>query len=610
MRDEMAQTRETRISLLFPRSSTHTSVNRTGSWSYMRPRYLEKTAPCSVRCPCGQDIPRIEMLAARGRIEAAWQTILAENPLPGSCGRVCFHPCEEGCNRAEFDEAVSINALERYLDDAAREGAFSESAVPMALPPKGRRIAIVGSGPAGLSAAYFLAKLGYECEIFEAGQAAGGVLRSGIPSYRLPNEILDREIRRIEALGVRLRCGEAVGPEFLASARDKGHFDAVFIACGHGKPAKLGIPGEELAVDGLAFLNRSKNGAQALAGQLTGGSRDRAAETAIVIGGGNSAIDVARSLLRATIAPTIVYRRRREDMPAFRHEIERALDEGVRIVELQAPLSIERKDSGIELTLQPMRTSEIGSDGRMRVVALQSQTEKMVAGAIYIAAGASVAESWMLPPASGELLRMSHCATWWNSSSGLPLLYGGDPVNEEESVADAIASGKQAAIALDVFFGKGASEVEAAIARCSLGDGHALSMEAYLGGMRGDRSRRVIRIGDINVDYFSPSAKERGSLLPITSSRASFDEIESAMDAAQAAAQAGRCFNCGICNDCDNCRTYCPEAAVFAARARKGGDWSAEAGADREVNADWCKGCGICVTECPRGAMIIEEQQS
>lgn len=615
MRDDFAKTADTRISLLFPRSSSHTSVNRTGSWSYMRPRYLEKTAPCAARCPCGQDIPRIEMLVARGRVEAAWRTILAENPLPGTCGRVCFHPCEGACNRAEFDEAVSINALERYLDDAARDGAFPEAAASYAtagraaddavvaakLALKGRRIAIAGSGPAGLSAAYFLAKLGYECEIFESGPAAGGVLRSGIPSYRLPNEILDREIRRIEGLGVTLHCKEAIGPEFMASAREKGQFDAVFIACGHGKPTKLGIQGEELAIDGLAYLDRSKNEVGASAGS---------AESAIVIGGGNSAIDVARSLLRARIAATIVYRRRREDMPAFGHEIKRALEEGVGIMELRAPLSIARKGSSIELTVQRMRIGETGPDGRMRVTALPGQTEIITAGAVYIAAGASAAESWMLPPASGEVLRMSHCAAQWNSPSGLPLLYGGDPVNEEESVADAIASGKQAAIALDLFFSKGATAVEPGIACCTLGDGNALSMEAYLGGIRGNRSKQVVRIGDINIDYFSPSAKKRGSLLPASASRASFDEIESAMDNALAAAQAGRCFNCGICNDCDNCRTYCPEAAVFAARASGHGDWSAEAGVDREVNADYCKGCGICVAECPRGAMIIQEQQS
>ena len=588
------------ISLLIPKSSTYTSANKTGAWSFMHPRYLEKTAPCSARCPCGQDIPRIEMLVSRGRHAAAWRTLLAENPLPGTCGRVCFHPCEEACNRGEFDEAVSINSLERFLDDAACAESIPED-ISLA-PSNGRRVAIAGSGPAGLSAAYFLAKLGYDCEIFEAGRAPGGVLRSGIPSYRLPNAILDREIRRIEGLGVTIHCSTAIGPGFIAAA--KGRFDTVFLSCGHGRSLGLGIPGEELAIDGLAFLDRTKNGkGDTAASPRRGGS-------AIVIGGGNSAVDVSRSLLRAGIAPTIVYRRRQEDMPAFGHEIARALEEGVRVMELRAPMVILRVGDRIELKVQKMRPTEAGVDGRMRVTPIDGQTEIIAADALYSAVGATPAETWMIPHESDEVLRMSHSAAQWNSVAGIPLLYGGDPVNEDQSVADAIASGKQAAIALDTFFAKGAEAVEAEIARCRLGDGNSLSMEIYLGGIRADRASRVVGFKDINVDYFSPSRQRRGAALAAKASIESFEEIDSSLEKTDAAEQAERCFNCGICNDCDNCRTYCPEAAVVAARAAKADDWLTEAGVDREVKADYCKGCGVCVTECPRSAMVIEEQQS
>ncbi len=583
------------ISLLIPKSSSYTTTNKTGSWSFMRPRYQEKTAPCSARCPCGQDIPRIEMLVSRGGLEAAWRTILAENPLPGTCGRVCFHPCEEACNRGEFDAPVSINALERFLDDAARDQSFSED--NSKAPPKGKRVAIVGSGPASLSAAYFLARLGYECEIFEAGEAPGGVLRGGIPSYRLPNATLDCEIRRIEGLGVTIHYSAPVSPEFIASARSC--FDAVFLGCGHGKPTALGIPGEELALDGLEFLNKSKNG-----------SLSASIGSALVIGGGNSAIDVARSLLRSGTSATIVYRRRRDDMPAFSHEIARAVEEGVKIVELSAPAAITRKGKILELTVRKMRPTEIGTDGRMRVVPIEGQTEILAADAIYSAVGASAAEAWMLPPQNPEVLHLSHSAALWNCPAGIPLLYGGDPVNEEESVADAIASGKQAAIALDVFFTKGQASVEAEIIRCKVGDGTSLSMEIYLGGARQSRANKVVRFEDLNDDYFVLSERQRGASVPAEVSVRSFAEIESCLDEAGAAKQAERCFNCGICNDCDNCRTYCPEVAVFAARAARGGNWTEDAGVDREVNVDYCKGCGVCVTECPRCAMVIEEQQS
>ena len=203
MREALNDGGADRVSLFLPMSRTTTLANNTGAWSFMRPRYAEKTAPCSARCPCGEDIPRIEMLVSRGEIDAAWRTILDENPFPGICGRVCFHPCETACNRGERDEPVSINALERFVDEAA--SARAEASGVAASPSNGRKIAIAGAGPAGLAAAYFLARLGYSCEIFEASKSAGGVLRSGIPAYRLPTDAIEREVGRIEALGVKIR---------------------------------------------------------------------------------------------------------------------------------------------------------------------------------------------------------------------------------------------------------------------------------------------------------------------------------------------------------------------------------------------------------------------
>jgi NADPH-dependent glutamate synthase beta subunit-like oxidoreductase len=365
---------------------------------------------------------------------------------------------------------------------------------------------------------------------------------------------------------------------------------------------RLGIPGEELALDGLAFLRSAKQGG--VAGIISVQQKG----TAIVVGGGNSAIDVARSLLRLGVSPTIVYRRRREDMPAFGHEVERALAEGVRIVELCAPQALTRVEGGIALRVQRMRPAGVGADGRMRVIPDGDATEVMTAGALYSAIGATHAAPWMLPPDDARLERMSHSAAFWDAPIGVPVLYAGDPVNEKESVADAIASGKQAAIALDVFFEKGASAVKAEIARCTLGDGTSLSMEIYLGGPRATRSGSVVSFKNINTDYFFPSEKKAGALMPPERAVASFEEVESSFGAAEAAAQAERCFNCGICNDCDNCRTYCPELAVTAFRAGRQDDWSTEPGPARDINADYCKGCGICVAECPRCAMIIKEQ--
>lgn len=589
-----------RVSLFMPTSRSSTSVNKTGSWSFMRPLYKEKTAPCSAACPCGQDIPRIEMLVSRGRLAEAWRTLLSENPLPGVCGRVCFHPCEDACNRGEFDEAVSINALERFIDEAATRGSFDE--VAPAPRKNGRRVAVVGSGPAGLSAAYFLSRLGFDCEILEAGELAGGVLRTGIPAFRLPASVLDREIGRVVASGAELRCSTPIEPGFLTTARKR--YDAVFVACGHGKSASLGIPGAELAVDGLAFLDSVKNGGRTGSMERSGGGKP---PRALVIGGGNSAVDVARSLRRLGAEPVIVYRRRQVDMPAFREEIERALAEEVRIVDLAAPLALVVGRGGLELSVQKMRESEVGADGRMKVVSVQGATETIAADAVYTAIGAGPAESWMIPPKNGAAA-YGHCAAHWASPAGLPLLFGGDTVNRAESVADAVASGKEAAIALDAFFKRGLAAVEAELERCRVGGG-AVSMEIHLGGPRASRAKKEVAYRDLNLDYFSRSAKARGAALEPASSVGTFAEVEAALDASEAARQAARCFNCGICNDCDNCRTFCPEAAVNAARAGRN-DWTAEAGPDRSVNEDYCKGCGICVTECPRAAMDIQEQQS
>jgi NADPH-dependent glutamate synthase beta subunit-like oxidoreductase len=573
-----------KVSLFLPRSSSLTASNKTGYWSFIQPSYQEKTSPCSEACPCGTDIPRVEMLAADGRFAAAWRTILAENPLPGVCGRVCFHPCESACNRAELDEAVTVNALERFLSDTAQ--ADGSAAGLAKRPAKGKKIAIVGSGPAGLSAAYFLSLLGYDCDILEAGDETGGVLRSGIPAYRLPAEALDRDIARIASLGVRIRTGAKADEDFL---RDAGKsYAAVFVGCGHDKPMKLGAEGEAAAEDALAFLARVRKGTAAASG---------AKLPSAVIGGGNTAIDTARSLLRLGAEPVIVYRRRREDMPAFDKEVGEALAEGVRLMELCSPLSIDRGTEGYVLKLQRMKPADPGADGRMRVVPVPGEIAELRVAKVYAAIGAQASETWMLPSAEGSL-SLGHCTIEWKGRGGIPFAYGGDLVNDTESVADAIASGKEAAIALDAYFAEGAEAVAGKIERCRIGKGSSLSMEIYSGGDRANRSSRVVKFSDINPDYFARSPRASAPSLAHALAVRSFTEVEGGLDTRAAVAQAERCFNCGICNGCDNCRTFCPEVAVLV---------DAEA---RSIDTDYCKGCGVCAAECPRNAMNMEEPQS
>jgi len=572
------------VSLFIPRSSGYTSENKTGYWRFIQPGYREKSSPCTAACPCATDIPRVEMLAARGRFPEAWRAILAENPLPGVCGRVCFHPCESSCNRAELDAAVSINAVERFLADAARSE--SGGAGLMRGEPRGANVAIIGSGPAGLSAGYFLALLGYGCEIFEAQDALGGVLRYGIPAYRLPPEPLDADIARIAALGVSFRAGTRVDAAFLSGLR--GRFDAVVVASGHGKALGLGIEGAEHVADALGFLAEVRSGSA---------MRVAAGSAPVVLGGGNTAIDAARTLRRLGASPIIVYRRRREDMPAFGGELEDALAEGVRLLELRSPLALFRDGEGYRLRLQLMRAADAGADGRARVLPLPGQTEEMRASAVYAAIGAEASEAWMLPAEGSAALQLGRAAFDPKGLSGLPTAYGGDLVTDTESVADAIASGKEAAIALDAFFRKGEASVPDELARCR-GAGGSVSMEAYLGGGRTGRSPSLVGFADINIDYFEPSRRGRAGRLSPAAAAGSFAEVALGLDAGAAMAEAERCFNCGICNGCDNCRTFCPEVAVLVD------------GAERRIDLDYCKGCGICAAECPRNAMEMEEPTS
>ncbi len=570
------------ISLLISRSNITTEGNKTGSWRFVRPGYDEKTAPCSATCPAGEDIARIEMLAAQGMFRQAWETILQENPFPAVCGRVCFHTCESVCNRAEFDQPVAIHSLERFLGDTAISENFQ---IPNFESQVSKKIAVAGSGPAGLSAAFFLSKLGYKCDIFEAKTEPGGVLRWGIPRYRLPGGVLKHEIDRIVKQGVQIFCDKPVTQNFLEQAREE--YDAVFIGCGYGRSIQLNVPGQDMANDGLEFLSNAGKEEKLQGFQNLEG-------LAAVIGGGNTAIDVSRSLVRMGATSILVYRRRKQDMPAFGHEIEMALKEGVELRELFAPIQIEKKNGNYVLVLQKMKPAEDSdADGRTRMIPDGDKTEILEVQHIFTAIGADPGENWHVPPKNHDsILNLSHCAFMQND---LPIIFGGDLTNPVKSVADAIASGKQAAMALDTFFQHGWDAIKEKLSSCCVGNGHSLSMEMYMGS-RKKRNTHTVQFNEINTDYFQVSDRtEPLSLSPDVSAQ-SFSETEQTYTLDSVVEESKRCFNCGICNDCDNCRLYCPELAVFPESTA------------RYINLDYCKGCGICVVECPRNAMSLESE--
>ena len=582
------KTPDNKIPLFLPHSSASTDLNKTGSWRYVQPFYDEKTSPCGAACPAGEDIARIEMLVSRKLIPEAWETILEENPFPAVCGRVCFHNCEGACNRGQMDDPVAIHHLERFLGDAAINS--KETPEVDTLPENGKKVAIAGSGPAGLGAAYFLARLGFACEVFEAQSEPGGILLWGIPAYRLPRDVLQKEISRIEKLGVSIHCRTPITREMLETF--KTQYDAVFIGCGYGRAIDLQIEGAQKAINGLQFLHdiRARH-AVAL----------NAKSTAAVIGGGNTAIDVARTLVRLGVDPIIVYRRRRQDMPAFDPELQMALDEGVKLKELLAPINI--KDAAGDsaghqpsyvVTLQKMKVSATKIEGRARVVPDGDKTETLQIDHIFTAIGAEPADPWHNVP-SGERpsLRLSHCEF---VNSDVPIAYGGDLTNRVKSVADAIASGKQAAIALDTYFKSGWDAVNEAVAGCQVGPGPIVSMATYLGKERKDRNPHIVSFGEINTHYFKSAPRTIAPVLSPHDRSQSFLPVEYTLSKEAALEESRRCFNCGICNACDYCRLYCPEMSVIVENA------------GRHINLDYCKGCGLCVTECPRNAMALKEE--
>lgn len=577
--------------LNMPRSCFSTESNKTGSWRFLRPRYDEKTSPCSASCPAGEDIARIQMLTVQGLFKEAWETILLENPLPGVCGRVCFHPCEAACNRIEFDSGISIHTIERFLADTAARYDLKSSI--SAAPARKEKAAIIGAGPAGLSAAWFLNRLGYSCDIFEAAEEPGGILRWGIPQYRLPLAVLNSEFARIVSAGAdgsagtKIETGKAAGPDFLKSA--KGKYDAVFVGTGYGRSSGLKVPGEDLAgvEDGLKFLERIRRGETPSCDGVSA-----------VIGGGNTAIDVARSIRRLGGNAVILYRRRKLDMPAFGAEIEMALDEGVEIRELLAPAEIRSSGNELEITMRHMKVA--GEDGRRaRVEADGDRTMTFRARRIFKATGAEAADDWVKPPEKGRgVLVLDNCVLV-SGQRGPAVVYGGDLVNGTKSVTHAIASGKAAAMALDTLFRDGAKAVRRRLKDCEVGDGPALSMEVYLGGDRSSRSRHIVGYTEINTDYFRFAPGLNQPRLPKSERIRTFDEIDHKIAANIAMRESERCFNCGICNGCDNCYLFCPDMSVV-----RDGQTS-----NRHINYDYCKGCGLCVVECPRNAMLLEEEK-
>ncbi len=566
-------------SLLISRSRISSRVNKTGSWRYLQPVFSNGMASCRAACPAGTDIVEMIQHSSHGHYQEALTSVLNENPLPAVCGHVCDHPCESSCNRSQLDAPLAINAIERFVGlHGVRQPDFTGLPSGSA---NGMRVAVIGSGPSGLSAAYFLTRLGYSCDILESEAEPGGLLRWGIPTYRLPRDILRQEIVRIQNLGVSIQCNQSVKAEFLQSAGK--HYQAIFVGCGLGRSVPMQIPGETHALDGLAFLKTVRQG-----------NKTPREGVSAVVGGGNTAIDVARTLKRLGSQAIILYRRRMIDMPAFEKEVAAARQEGVQIRELTIPIKIEPQADRFITHLQRMAVMDRKSDdGRPAVQPIQGETGTIQVDRMVTAIGAEADMVWQ-PLENRESIRLSlsHCAL---TGDEFPIIYGGDIVNRKLRVSDAIASGKQAAMAIDLLLQQRSPDIERDIVRCHLGPGPGVSFAHYLAGEHNHpTASRLVAYDDINPAYFLPAMRLDPAAEDSLNQGLSFTTEQSNYTSLSATKEAGRCFSCGFCTDCNNCGLFCPETAVLCEK-------------NRRIDLDYCKGCGVCVEECPRSAMILQE---
>lgn len=554
-----------------PVSLASTLSAKTGSWRYIRPLYDDKTPPCNHACPAGNDIVRYIAALRSSQVEAAWRILVAENPLPGVCGRVCPHPCERECNRGEFGGAIAIRALERYLaDEAAAHG--WRPAQPKARRPG--RIAIVGAGPAGLSCAFHLARLGYQPTVFEGEAQPGGLLRYGIPAYRLPRAVLDREIANIESLGVRFvlnrRLGDGLDWQELAE------MDAVFLALGQPSSRPLGLPGEATAgiVPGLDFLRR-----------VARGERVEPGARVLVIGGGNTAMDAARTAARLGAAVTVVYRRTEAEMPAVAEEIAEARAEGVAFRFLAAPLQALVEGGRLRaLRCQEMRLGAPDASGRGRPEPVPGAEFTLAADTIIAAVGQALDERTLA--GTGIAIEAGRVVVDSAMQTALAGVFaGGDAATGEGTVAQAVGSGKRAALAIDRYLQTGTLEglPPPGIAV------HACERPA---------SSVVVRPQDLNADYIEVAPRPKLGGRPPGRPQGDFSEVNPGLTAEVAAGEAERCISCGTCIECDTCLVFCPDVAI--ARAAGGG---------YTIAYDYCKGCGICAHECPRAAMAMMKEE-
>jgi NADPH-dependent glutamate synthase beta subunit-like oxidoreductase len=515
--------------------------SRAGPVRERRPVYVSLLPPCNAGCPAGENIQAWLAHTTAGRHEQAWRELVADNPFAAIHGRVCYHPCESVCNRANLDSAVSIHAVERFLGDLALEKGWLFDPPPVT---SGKRVLVIGCGPSGLSAAYHLARLGHEVEIRDAGDEPGGMMRYGIPAYRMPRDVLAGELERIAALGVRMTCDHRV--EDLAAEREEGGFDAVFVAVGAHLSKRVDIPARDAGpiVDAVSFLRSVASGERPVIGRRVA-----------VYGGGNTAMDAARVARRMGAEEAlIVYRRTREQMPAHLEEAEDAEREGIRINWLRTITAFD----GPELQVELMELDESGYPQPT------GQFETLAADSVILALGQETDTAFLRAVPGVEFEPDGTVIVSESLMTGSPGVFaGGDMVPSERTVTVGVGHGKKAARHIDAWL-RGAE----AASRPK----HDLATFEML-----------------NLWFFGDAARRQQPELAPEERISDFGEVTGGLSVEEATYEARRCLSCGNCTECDGCLGACPEDAVIKLGVGHG----------YMYDYDRCTGCAVCYEQCP-----------